>query len=202
MPFVSNSATFHNKFLNCEQQNGGKPSTHDLTECRTLWFLWHDSKIRYWRAVSHEDTMNSWWHITASQPASHVVYTPQITSAFILRNHFVSFVSRCYEHTILFFPSCSYVLTSVLFILISSSSSFCLYLKRFLFYHISPPPSFVNITLFFCWILPGYIVMLLSSITNFFLTFNLYSSTTTLFIHIYFTSILLASRFQCLYCAV
>jgi len=79
-----------------------KASTHDVTECRTLWYLWQDSNIRYWRSVSHEDTMNCWWHITASQPASHGVYTPQNTSAFVLRNPFVSFVSRCSERTILF----------------------------------------------------------------------------------------------------
>jgi len=147
--------------------------------------------------------MNYWWHIiTASQPASHIVYTPQITSAFVLRNPFLSFVSRCSEQPILFsLPILTYVLTSFWSILVYSSS-FRVYLKRFLFYHISPSPSFVNITLFFCYILPGYTVMLLSLMTNFFLTFHLYSSPTTLFIHISFKSFLLASRFQCLYCAV
>jgi len=51
MPLVSNSVTFHNKFLSCERQNGRTASTHDLMECRTLWCLWQDSKTRYWRSV-------------------------------------------------------------------------------------------------------------------------------------------------------
>jgi hypothetical protein len=176
-----------------------KAPTHDLKECRTLWCLWQDSIIHYRRAVSHENTMNALGPITASKLASHIstIRRPHLHSSFVTP----SCLSSVVEYTTLF--SLLILMYLCLFSVLISSLFFRLYLKHFLLYHISPSPSCVNTTFFCCYILPGSTIMLLSFNNRFFfLTFHLYSSITTLFIHISFTLFLPDSRFQCFYCAV